>query len=121
MAIARPPPQGAGLETWDAASVFFSAGSQLLGWGSTDLFSPVDVLKQSDFRDPLDREDRGAHHRDRTDDADGLQDPRVGGQEDHCYHDRRHAGAGQQRGHSQWGTQANVFRHGTNRESTQRG
>jgi len=39
--------------------VAFCAGKRLLSWGATDAFNPVDVLKQSDLRDPLDIEERG--------------------------------------------------------------
>jgi hypothetical protein len=45
--------------TWGPASLCL--GQRLLGWGATDRFSPVDNLRQLDFRDPLDPEKRGLY------------------------------------------------------------
>jgi hypothetical protein len=44
---------------WGPASLCL--GQRLLGWGATDRFSPVDNLRQLDFRDPLDPEKRGLY------------------------------------------------------------
>jgi hypothetical protein len=41
--------------------VSLALGKRLLRWGATDRFSPVDTLRQIDYRDPLDPEKRGVY------------------------------------------------------------